>query len=323
VPYYTSDTILKIRKLPKSLAIIGGGYIAAEYGFFFSTMGTNVTIIGRNPQFLPEEEPEISALAKRELQKSMKILTNHEVKSVEEVDSEMKKLIAINRENGRKVEVMAEEILVASGRASNTDILKPERGNIKVDNQGWIEVNEYLETSQSNVWALGDANGKYMFKHKANYEALVVYYNAVLNRRVKVDYHAIPHAVFIYPEIASVGLREREAIEKYGEDNILIGMERFENTAKGRVMNLKDYFVKIIVEKNTLKILGAHIIGPYASILIQEIVNLMYTPDQSAEPIINGMHIHPSLSEVVERAFLSLMPLEIYHHVLEHHYQLK
>jgi dihydrolipoamide dehydrogenase len=318
----TSDSILKINKLPKSIAIIGGGYIAAEYGFFFSAMGSNVTIIGRNPQFLPDEEPEISALAKRELQKNMKILTNHEVRSAEETASEMKKLVAINRESGKHVEVIAEEILVASGRAPNTDVLHPERGNIKVNGQGWIVVNEFLETSQPNVWAMGDANGKYMFKHKANYEALVVYNNAVLKQRVKVNYHAVPHAVFTHPEIASVGLKEKESVEKFDENNILIGIERFEDTAKGKAMNLKNYFVKVIVERETMKILGAHIIGPHASVLIQEIVNLMYAPDQSANPIIHGMHIHPALSEVVQKAFHSLMPLDVYRHVIEHHYQL-
>jgi len=241
---------------------------------------------------------------------------------VVEAASGMKKLMAVNRENGKSVEVVAEEILVASGRGPNTDIIHPEKGNIKVDSEGWILVNEFLETSQPNVWALGDANGKHMFKHKANYEALVVYYNAILNKKVKVDYHAIPHAVFIQPEIASVGLKEKEAIEKFGEKNVLIGIERFEDTAKGKAMNVHDYFAKVIVEKETMKILGAHIIGPHASILIQEIVNLMYTPEQSAKPIIRGMHIHPALSEVVEKAFHSLMPPEVYHHVIEHHYQL-
>ncbi len=322
VSYHTSDSILKLRKLPKSIAIIGGGYIAAEYGFFFSVMGSKVIVIGRNPRFLPDEEPEISFLAKRELQKSMKILTNHEVRSVVETTSGMKKLTAVNRENGKSVEVIAEEILVASGRGPNTDILHPEKGDIKVNSEGWIIVNEFLETSQSNIWALGDANGKYMFKHKANYEALVVYHNAVLNRKVKVDYHAVPHAIFIHPEIASVGLKEKEAIEKFGEKNILIGIERFEDTAKGKAMNVYDCFAKVIVERETMKILGAHIIGPHASVLIQEIVNLMYTDEQSAKPIIRGMHIHPALSEVVEKAFHSLMPVEVYHHVIEHHYKL-
>jgi mycothione reductase len=322
VGYHSSDTILKISKLPVSIAIVGGGYIAAEYGHFFSAMGSKVTIIGRNPQFLPEEEPEVSALAKRELQKHMIIITNHEVREAEKTLMGKIKLVAVNRENEKKIEIMAEEILVATGRGPNTDILHPERGGIKIDERGWIIVDEYLETSQPNVWALGDANGKHPFKHVANYESLVVYYNAILKRGVKVDYHAIPHAVFTYPEIASVGLREKEAMEKYGKGKVLIGIQRYQDTAKGEAMGVKDYFVKVIVEKGTMKILGAHIIGPHASVLIQEIINMMYTPKQSAEPIIYGMHIHPALNEVVERAFGSLMPPEQYHHIIERHYEL-
>jgi mycothione reductase len=320
--YLTSDTILGIDKLPESIAIIGGGYIAAEYGHFLATMGSRVTVIGRNPQFIPEEEPEVSLLAKRELQKYMTIVTNHEVRRAEKTAAGKKKLVAVNRETGKEVVIIAGEILVASGRGPNTDILHPERGEIKIDENGWIIVNEYLETSQPNVWALGDADGKYMFKHVANYEALVVYFNAIRKSKTKVDYHAVPHAVFTYPEIASVGLKEKEAIEKYGKDDVLIGIERYEDTAKGLAMGVKDYFVKVIVERKTMKILGAHIIGPYASILIQEIINLMYMPTQSAELIIQGMHIHPSLSEVVQRSVENLMLPEQYHHVIEEHYGL-
>jgi len=320
--HHTSDTILKMNRLPESIAIIGGGYIAAEYGHFFSAMGSKVVVIGRNPQFLPAEEPEVSALAKKELGKHMSIITNHEVREVGKTSKGEKKLVAINRENGGKVEITAAEILVASGRGPNTDILHPERGGIKTDERGWIVVNEYLETSQQNVWALGDADGRYLFKHVANYEAQIVYYNAILKRKVRVDYHAVPHAVFSYPEIASVGLREREAIEKYGTNGVLIGIQRYEDTAKGEAMGSKDYFVKVLVERNTMKILGAHIIGPYASILIHEIINLMYTSEQNAFRIIEAMHIHPALSEVVQNAFRSLMMPEQYHHVIEHHYGL-
>jgi len=321
IGFHTSDTILKMTKLPESIAIIGGGYIAAEYGHFFSAMGSKVTVIGRNPYFLPEEEPEISALAKRELQKHMTIITNHEVREVEKA-LDKKRLVAIDRETGKELEITADEVLVAAGRGSNTDMLHPEKGGIDVDKNGWIIVNEYLETSQPNVWAFGDADGKYPFKHVANYESLIVYYNAILKRQLKADYHAIPHAVFTYPEIASVGLKEKEAIEKYGEDKVLIGVHRYQDTAKGEAMNLKDYFAKIIVENGTMKILGAHIIGPYASVLIQEIINLMYTREQNAIPIINGMHIHPALNEVVEKAFNSLMPPKQYHHIMEDHFNL-
>ncbi len=318
IGYLTSDTILKMTQLPESIAIVGGGYIAAEYGHFFSAMGAKVTIIGRNPQFLPQEEPEVSALAKRELGKYLIIHTNHEVLEAEKRAPGKKRLVAIDRENAKKMEIIADEILIATGRGPNTDILHPERGGIETDTRGWISVNEYLETSQPNVWALGDANGRYLFKHAANYESRVVYYNAILKRMIKGDYHAIPHAVFTYPEIASVGLGEKEAIEKYSEDNVLIGIQRYQDTAKGEAMGVKDYFVKVIIEKETMKILGAHIIGPYASVLIQEIINLMYTPEQSAKPIIYGMHIHPALSEVVERAFGSLMTPDQYRHHLKH-----
>ena len=323
VGYHTSDSIIRmeLRALPKSIAIVGGGYIAAEFGHFFSVLGSHVTIIGRNPQFLPREEPEVSELAKRELGNHLTILTNHEVREVEKTTTG-KKVVAVERRTGKAKTILAEEILIAAGRAPVNDILHPERSNVKITKDGWIEVNEYLETSQPNVWAFGDADGRYLFRHVANYEAEVVYNNAVLGDKVKVDYHAIPHAVFTYPEIAGVGMGEKEAEERFEKQGIMIGIARYEDTAKGEAMNVKDYFVKVILEKSSSKILGAHIIGPYASILIQEAVNLMYTPDESAQTMLDAIHIHPSLSEVVQRAFGSVAEPEEYHHQLEHHYGL-
>ena len=318
IDYHTSDSILQISELPLSICIVGGGYIAAEYGHFFSSMGSKVTIMGRNPQFLPQEEPEVSALAKRELGKHMMIYTDSEVREVEkEADGRMR-VTAINKETNEKIEVITEELFVAAGRSSNADILHPEKSGIKTDKDGWIIVNEFLETSMKNIYALGDANGKYLFKHVANYESQVVYYNAIHNRGYKTSYHAIPRAVFTDPEIACVGMREIEAIEKHGKDEVLIGFKRYQETAKGIAMELKDFFVKIIIRKESMEILGAHIIGPFASVLIQEIITLMYTPDRSAVPIFQGMHIHPALNEVVERAVGNLMPIDHYHHYIEH-----
>ena len=316
--YLTSDTILEITQLPHSIAIIGGGYIAAEYGHFLSAMGSKVTIIGRNPQFIPEEEPEVSALAKRELQKHVTILTNHEVRKAE-ATRKGKKLTAVDRYSKKATEIVAEEILVATGRVPNTDILHPEKAGIKTDSNGFIAADEYMQTSQPNIWVLGDADGKFLFKHVANHEAQIVYYNAVLKKKIKMDYHAVPHAVFTDPEIASVALREKEAVEKYGKDNILIGFYKYADIAKGEAMALKDDFVKVVVKRDTGQILGAHIIGPEASVLIQEIINLMYTENQSLAPLNQAMHIHPSLSEVVARAFQSFMTPDQYHHFLEEH----
>jgi len=318
IDYHTSDSILKISELPKSITIVGGGYIAAEYGFFFDAMGSEVTIIGRNSQFLPQEEPEISALALKDMNKQMKIITNHEVKEVEKTKDGRIKTIAVNRETKEKLEVISDEVMIAAGRSSHSDILKPEKSGIKTDKQGWIEVNEYLETSKKNIWAFGDANGKYLFKHAANYESEVVYYNAFTKHKNKVDYHAIPHAIFTDPEVAGVGMTEKEAVASYGEENVLIGLQRYQDTAKGTAMDVEDYFVKIIVKQDGYQILGAHIIGPHASVLIQEIINLMYTPTRSLQPLDQGMHIHPALNEVVERAAGKLMPVEQYHHYLRH-----
>ncbi len=317
VGYYTSDTILNLREVPPRIAILGGGYIAAEYGHFFSAMGSEVTIIGRNPQFLPQEEPEVSQLAEREMSRHMRILTNHEVMEVAASASGKKEILSKDGEQGSERKISSDEVLVAVGRASNSDILHPEKSGIETDRNGWIKVNEYLETSARNIWALGDATGNHPFKHVANYESKVVFYNAFLKEKMKVSYHAVPHAVFTHPEIAAVGLKEMDAIKRYGEDDVLIGFRRYGDTAKGDAMGVKDYFVKIVLQRQTRKILGAHIIGPQASVLIQEIINLMYTVDQNMAPITAGMHIHPALSEVVQGAFFSLMSPSEYKNVLE------
>ncbi len=318
VGYLTSDSFLHITELPKTTAIIGGGFIAAEYGHFLAAMGSEVTIVGRNPQFLSREEPEISALAKRELGRHMTILTNHEVRAAREGGGK-KHLVAVDRDTREERTVTADEILVAAGRGSTTHRLQPENGGIKTDDRGWIVVDEHLQTSQPNVYALGDALGRHHFKHTANYEATVAYYNAILKHETHPDYHAIPHAVFTYPEVAGAGMREKEAVAEYGEDKVGIGFYRYEDTAKGEAMAVKDYFVKIILERETYRLLGAHIIGPQASILIQEVINLMYTEEQSALPIVNGMHIHPALSEVVERALWTILTPEQYQHALHEH----
>ncbi len=301
VDYLTSKTFLDMKELPESMMIVGGGYIAAEYGYFLSMMGSDVTIVGRNPQFIPSEEKEVSDLAKEKLSEYMDIKTGYEVKKVDERSD--KKLTYAENKEGDKIKEKSDELLIAAGRRSNSDILRPEKSGIETTKGGWIKVDDYLETSKDNIWALGDATGKHMFKHVANYEAELVYYNGFTDMRRKVDYHAVPHAVFTHPEIASVGMKEEEAREDH---DILIGYYGYENTAKGSAMELEDYFVKVIVEQESYKILGAHIIGPQASVLIQEIINLMYTDDKSAIPIFRGMHIHPSLSEVVDRAFSNL-----------------
>ena len=303
VNYLTSDTVLLLETPPKTMIIIGGGYIAAEYGHFFSSIGTNVTIVQRGSRLLPEEEPEISDLLKEEMKKRIEIFTNYEAVEAKEKGN-VKTVIARNRDNGTFKEFSAEALLIAAGRVPNSDILKPEKTGVELDERGYVKVNEYLETGKKNIFAFGDAIGKQMFKHVANYEAEVAWHNATHDHKVKMDYSAAPHAVFTHPQIASVGLKEAEA--KQQGYKILVGKAFYKDTAMGLAMGEPEGFVKVVVDQNTGKILGAHIIGPFASILIQEIINVMVSESKNFLPIIRGMHIHPAMSEVVQRAFGNL-----------------
>ncbi|HTY74613.1 MAG TPA: dihydrolipoyl dehydrogenase [Candidatus Nanoarchaeia archaeon] len=305
VPYLTSDTVLELQAPPKSLIILGGGYVGVEYAHFFSGIGTKTTLIQRPVTLLKNEEPEVSDLLKIELQKRLDLFTGYEAEEVKQEGSEII-VIAKNLADGSQKEFRAEALMIAVGRQSNSDLLKPERTGVKLDENGYIMVNNFLETGKKNIWAFGDAIGRYMFKHVANYEAGIAWHNSVHDHKAEVDYSSVPHAVFTDPQVASVGLKEAEA--KQQGHKILVGKAFYKDTAMGAAMGFPEGFVKVIVENSTGKILGAHIIGPEASILIQEIINAMNTEDKSYEPIIRSMHIHPALSEVVQNAFEYLRP---------------
>jgi mycothione reductase len=300
INYLTSDTVLSLKTLPKSMVIIGGGYIATEYGHFFSSLGTTVTIIQRNPRMLPEEEPEVSELLTEEMSKRMRILMNHEAVEAKQ-NGDLKTVVAKSVVDDQVRELSAEALLVAAGRVPNSDLLKPEKTGVELDKRGYIKVNEYLETRKKNIFAFGDAIGKQMFKHVANYEAQVAWHNSMHDHKVKADYTAAPHAVFTNPQVASVGMKQAEA--KRAGYKILVGKAYYKDTAQGAAMAEPKGFVKVIVEKKSGQILGAHIIGPFASMLIQEVINAMSTGDRSFLPIIRGMHIHPAMNEVVLNAF--------------------
>jgi dihydrolipoamide dehydrogenase len=301
IPYFTNDTVFDITTRPKSLIILGGGYIAVEFAHFFSAMGTQVTILQRNPYLVKNEEREISKFLKMELEKRMEIYTSME--AIEVTGSQ--KGITVTGRHTKTNEVkkfQGEKLLVAAGRKSNADLLHVEKTGVHTDKRGYIKVNDYLETSKKNIWALGDATGHYMFRHVANREASQAWHNATQTKKFALDYTAIPHAIFTYPQIASVGLGEKEAQKKY---DILIGTARYSDVAKGEAMNETQAFAKAIVEKQTGKILGFHIIGPYAPILIQEVITVMATTE-TLMSLAQGMHIHPALPELILATFSHL-----------------
>ncbi len=308
--YHTSETIFDIERLPRRLAIIGGGYKACEFGHFFSAFGVEVTIIGRNPVLLPREEPEISELMFQKMSEIADIRVNQEIIEVKQAPSG-KIVVQRDRSGGDQKEVEVDEILLTTGVRSNSDLLHVTETGVAVGPTGYIAVNEYLETSVPGIWAFGDIIGRNMFRHTANYEADVVWYNAFGSVKVKLDEHAVPHAVFAYPEIGSVGMTEAQA--KARGHKCFIGFAPYNSTAKGFAMADEDSFAKVIVDAETMRILGAHIVGPHASILVQPLVYLMNCGDQNYLPLARSQTIHPALSEVVVNAFGNLMDPEHIH----------
>jgi mycothione reductase len=314
VGYLTSATIFDIKEPAESLVIVGGGYIAAEFAHFFSAIGTQVTILGRNPRLLPQGEPEISELLKEKMSRCCQVYTGYEAMRAE-IRNGLKTVVATNRADGQTGEFTGQEILVAAGRRSNSDILKPEKTGVETDERGWIKTDPFLRTTKEGIWALGDARGKHMFRHTANYEAEIVWRNAFTERQHPVDEHAVPHAVFTHPQVASVGMTEEQAKKSH---EILVGVKEYYGVAKGYAMGEEDGFVKVIVDGETGRILGAHIIGPHAAILVQQLVYLMNAEEQDYWPLARAQTIHPALSEVVVGAFGNLRPIGEHRHEHAH-----
>lgn len=301
--YLDNSSLLNINDIPKSIVIIGAGYIGCEYGHFLSAMGSDVTILGRSPQVLNNEDPEVCRIVKKVLSGDLKLLVLHEVIKVDVRDGK-KIAFARNLVDNSVYEFQADEILVAAGRISNSDILKPEKSGVKTDNQGWIKVNEYLETSKLGIWALGDAIGKNMFRHAANYESELVWHNIIETQKDKADFHAVPHAVFTHPTVASVGLKESDAVAS--GHKILVGRAMYKDVARGVAMDEENGFVKVVLEEETGKILGGTVVGSGAPELVQQLVYLMNAEYQDSETLIKSQVIHPTISEVIAKAFANL-----------------
>ena len=302
VDYLTSVNVWDLRELPKSMIIAGGGFIAAEMAHFFSAMGVDVTIISRSPRLLRSLEPEVSDTLTQALRNRMSVQTGLEVTEVREKGG-LKEVTTTDKAGLTKI-FRAESLFVAAGLRSNADLLKPERTGVQLDEKGYIKVNEFYETSKPRIWAFGDAIGRAMFKHVANKEAELVWHAFSHGHKEALNYDQIPYAIFTWPQIASVGLTEEEALRR--GKSILIGLNNYADTAKGEAMGEKDGFVKVVVEEETYRVLGAHIVGPEAPTLIQEVIDAMNTGDGSINPILDTMHIHPALPEVVQNAFYNL-----------------
>lgn len=319
--YITSETFFG-EKFPvkpwDSLVIIGGGAISMEFAHIFSAFGTKVTLIIRSGRILNKEEEEVAQLVARQMTKNgVEILTNTDIISVNK-QGDVKEITAENRLTKERRTVISQEILLASGVQSNADTMALEKAGVEADKKGWVITNEYLETSQKNIWALGDINGKYQFRHKANAEAKILSHNLFNPEdKIKANYNSVPWTIFTHPQVAHLGMTEKELQDQ--DIPYKTAKNYYSEVVGGAAMGFEegdddDGFVKMIIGENK-KILGVHIVGPQAAVLLQPFVYLMntgngcdsYCPQTGTyAPIDDSMIIHPSLNELTAWVFKKL-----------------
>ena len=206
--------------------------------------------------------------------------------------------------NWRTVDVIADALLLTTGRIPNTDLLEVVNTGVEVDEREFIKTDEYLQTSMPGIWALGDIVGQYLLKHSANLEAAYAANNIFdPDHQAAVDYNAMPHAIFASPQVAGVGLTEQKAKEL--DIHYATASYDYYNTAYGSSIEDRDGFVKVLADPANREILGCHIIGTDASILVQEVVNAMRM-GLTTDAITQSIYVHPALPEVVQRAFGAL-----------------
>ena len=308
VPYITSDEALRLPEQPRRLTIVGGGYIAAEMAHFYGSLGTEVTIVHRRATLLRDEDEQVARRFTQVYQRRFNLLLNAHVTRVSIQGEEILVEVGVD---GQKLKLTSDALLMATGRVPNTDILEVASTGVEVDERGFIKTDEYMESNVPGIWALGDIVGKYLLKHSANLEAAYAA-NNIFNpdSRVAVDYHAMPHAIFASPQVGGVGLTEQSAREQ-GVDYVAATYDYYD-TAYGSSIEDRDGFAKVLADADTDEILGCHIIGSDASMLIQEVANAMRIR-LTTDAITQSIYVHPALPEVVQRAFGSL-PVERHEH---------
>ena len=301
--YYTSDDVMRIPELPDHLVIVGGGFVAAEFAHVFSALGVHVTIVVRGAGLLTHCDETLchkfSALAaeKWDLRTHENVVGSHQ-------DGDR---IVLELDDGKTL--AADMLLVATGRVPNGDLLDAELAGVEVDEDGRVIVDEYQRTTARGIFALGDVSSDYQLKHVANHEARVVKENLLRDwddtaALMRSDHRFVPSAVFTDPQMAMVGLTETEARDA-GYD-IVTKVQAYGDTAYGWAMEDTTGIAKLVGDRATGKILGAHIMGYQASSIIQPLIQAM-SLGQTAHEIARGQYwIHPALPEVIENALLGL-----------------
>jgi mycothione reductase len=303
--YHTSDSIMRLEQLPKSLIILGSGFIASEFAHVFSSFGVEVTVIARSNLLLRHEDLEIAERFTEVAKKKWDVRLQRKTIRAEKTATGVR--LHMEGPDGAET-VEAEQLLVATGRQPNTDLLDAAKAGLELHDDGRIKVDEFQRTSQPHILALGDISSDYQLKHVANHEARVVQHNLLHpDAPRKSDHRFVPAAVFSSPQIASVGLTEEEARAK--GIRYVTASQAYASIAYGWAMEDTTGFAKLLADPSTGQLLGAHIIGPQASTVIQPLIQAM-SFGLDAKSMAHGQYwIHPAMPELVENALLNL-PLD-------------
>ena len=296
-PFMTNREALRNTELPKSMIVLGAGYIGCELGHAYSSAGTDVHFMVRS-ELIRREDREIKAEFKKVFSQNNTLHEGYVPEKVEYDGSAFS--VTLKHKDGSQKTLEAEALLVATGIIPNNDFLGLEKTDIKLDANGFIPVDGQLQSSVPGVYAMGDCNGNYFFRHTVNWEGeflMRVLFEDPSDETI--NYGAVPHAVFTYPQVAGVGKTEDELINEGSE--YVRGFCRYENTAMGMARQSDHGFVKILIGRADKKILGAHIIGDEASDMIHMIIALMYK-EGTLDDLLNMIYIHPALPEAVRDA---------------------
>jgi mycothione reductase len=303
-PYQTSDTIMRLDRLPEHLIVLGGGFIAAELGYVFSALGSRVTIVNRSRRLLMAEDAEISQRYTEVAAELFdELLLGKTVDRV--VHGEGMVAVELSDDAGTRT-IEGDVLLVATGRRANGDQLNGAAAGIRVNGDGHVVVDHFGRTSAPGVWALGDVNGRHQLKHMANGEAKVVNHNLLHPDDLRLlDTRPAPHAVFTSPQIGAVGLTEQQA--RMTGHPVSVVTHDYGGAAYGWALEDTTSFAKLIGNPVTRQLVGAHVIGYQASMLVQQLVQGMHLGNTVDELATGQIWIHPALNEVVEQALLKLI----------------
>jgi dihydrolipoamide dehydrogenase len=294
----TSTEMLNLSSIPKDLLIIGGGVIGIEFACLFNGLGSKVTVIEMLPEIISTEDGEVirglSALLKK---RRIEIYTETRVKEAK-VKKGRSEVVAIDKE-GKEILFHSEKALVAVGRSPYTEGLQ--LGKIQIAMNGkFIKVNEKMETNIAGIYAIGDVTGKQMLAHKASAEGVVAAENA-LGRQSKIDYSRIPNCIYTFPEVASVGLTEKQAKDKGLQ--VMAGRFPFQSNGRALATGSSDGFVKVIADQELGQIIGIHILGDHATDLVGSAA-LALALEATTEEVGKTIQAHPTLMEAVAEASL-------------------